>query len=564
MKSLSLYTVLFGIIVAVFVRFGYYTNDAPNGYNATTWDAFGYYAYLPSTFIYKDVKTMSWYPEIEKKYHVSGGYLYQADTLENGNLAFKYLGGVAVMQSPFFLIGHGIAHATDAPEDGFSWPYQYAIIWGAICWFVIGLLFLRKVLLHFFSESITSITLLLIVLATNLLQYISIDGAMSHAFIFPLYSLLLWMTIKWHDQPKWKYLFAMGVVIGLATISRPTELVMIFIPLLWKWERIELAPSKWRFLWQRKWMIALIILSVLIGMFPQLLYWKIATGSWIYNVGSKWFFLNPWWRVLIGFEKGWFIYTPVTIFMFLGLFMMKGKAYGKAILTFGLINLWIIISWSDWRYGASYSTRALTQSYPVYAIALAAFLSRFFVAKKRLLIGSIGLYLIFVNGVQLWQYNRTILHYDHMNFSYYKAIYLDTDPTPLDYSLLDSASVKPSSIKPLKVLELKNNDTLFLAGKNTLINIRTHHQARYLHFSSTFTSHSMVDGGFWSFDLFSNGKVIKQQKIRLGFPYAKHTKMKKYEAYILLDQKIDSVQFAINHFDSLRIVDLKIKLTTLQ
>jgi hypothetical protein len=40
--------------------------------------------------------------------------------------------------------------------------------------------------------------------------------------------------------------------------------------------------------------------------------------------------------------------------------------------------------------------------------------------------------------------------------------------------------------------------------------------------------------------------------------------MKKYEAYILLDQKIDSVQFAINHFDSLRIVDLKIKLTTLQ
>lgn len=397
--------ILLCLLLSIVIRFNYFKNNDKNGYNATTWDAFGYYMYLPSTFIYKDVKSLDWLPKIDSTYHVTGGHLYQANPLENGNYAFKYLGGVSIMQIPFFAIGHGLANLTGEPTDGFSWPYQYAIMWGAIFWFLIGLLFMRKVLLKYYSEFTTALTLLFLVFTSNLIHYISIDGAMSHSFIFPLYALLLWFTIRWHESFEWKHAFGIGLVIGLATISRPTELIMIFIPILWSLEKNGSLKSKWAMVGKHRTQLALCFFGGLLGIAPQLIYWKYATGSWIYDVGSKWFFLNPWWRVLFGTEKGWFLYTPVAILMIIGLFYLKGKPFRKAVLTFVLLNIWIVISWSDWKYGASYSTRALTQSYPVIALALAAFFEKHWVGKRKLIFGILGILLTLLNFYQLSIYN---------------------------------------------------------------------------------------------------------------------------------------------------------------
>jgi hypothetical protein len=127
-------------------------------------------------------------------------------------------------------------------------------------------------------------------------------------------------------------------------------------------------------------------------------------------VGSKWFFLNPWWRVLFGPEKGWFLYTPIALVMVAGFFFMKKYPFRKAVLTFCLLNIWIIISWSDWKYGASYSTRALTQSYPVFALALACVIDRWFSwSRLKWLLPVIGVGLIFLNFYQMDIYNQGIL-----------------------------------------------------------------------------------------------------------------------------------------------------------
>jgi len=61
-------------------------------------------------------------------------------------------------------------------------------------------------------------------------------------------------------------------------------------------------------------------------------------------------FLNPWFRVLFGPEKGWFLYTPISIMMLAGLFLIKKYPFQKSVITFCLLNIWIIIAWSDWRY----------------------------------------------------------------------------------------------------------------------------------------------------------------------------------------------------------------------
>lgn len=396
------------LILMVVFRSIYIKNNDVNGYNATAWDSFGYYMYLPGTFIYDDVKELKWISEIDEKYNVLGvGEMYQARPLPSGTYSYKYLSGVAIIQTPFFFVGHLWAGIVDAPQDGFSWPYQYAILWGALFWVFFGVIILRKVLLRFFSDETTMWTLIFVAFCSNMLQYVSVDAAQSHSFIFPLYAIILWLTIKWHEQPKWTTSLLIGIVIGLATISRPTELIMFFVPLLWNCHSKKDRKEKWELVKTNLPLIGITILGGIIAISPQLLHWKYTTGDWIFNVGSKWYFFNPWWRVLFGTEKGWFIYTPITILFVAGLFFLKNKPFKRSVLTFCLLNIWIIISWSDWKYGSSYSTRALVQSYPIFALALACFVERYFIQRKWIPV-LLFLGLTTLNFYQLYLYNNHI------------------------------------------------------------------------------------------------------------------------------------------------------------
>jgi len=409
--------------------------------NVTTWDALGYYMYLPSVFIYEDITELKWLPQIDEEYSVTGGNMYQARMHENGNYVCKYLGGVSIMEAPFFFIGHIIAKNTEYKVDGFSPPYQYALAFGAVLYCILALLLLRNLLLRFFSDQATAVTLLLLVAATNLVQYAAADSAQSHAFIFPLYVLIIYLTIKWHESPKAFWAFSGGLVIGLATICRPTEAIMLFIPLLWSTHTKEASKEKWAQVKLHRNHIAYAAVGGIIGILPQLLYWKFAAGTFIYDVGSKWVFLNPFFRVLFGWSNGWFIYTPITIFFVLGLFFIKKFPFRKAVIAFCLLNIWIIISWFDWKYGGTYSTRALVQSYPVFAFPFAAIIERIIATKWRFVFYVLGAYLIYVNLFQLEQYYNTVLHFRDMNRQYYSRIYLNNSVTALDMSLLDTDEI---------------------------------------------------------------------------------------------------------------------------
>ncbi len=434
----SLFACILIIIVLISFRFIPERYKKTEPLVVTTWDGLGYYLYLPSFFIYHDYKELAWFPAIDKKYSVSGGWVYQANRCKSGHYVFKYLGGVAIMESPFFLIGHMMASYTGYPLDGFSPPYQFAIVFGAFIYFMLSIFILRRILLRYFNDSVTALTLLLVILATNIIQYISIDSAMSHSYIFPMYALILYFTIKWHENPSVIWASLIGAVMGIAAISRPTEAIMLFIPLLWGTQSKISSAEKWKKVRQNKLHIYSLVAFGFLALLPQLLYWKSATGSFVYDVGSKWNFLNPYFRVLTGWETGWFIYTPVTVFFMAGMFFMKKYSFKNSVITFCLLNIYIIISWHDWKYGATYSCRALSHSYPVFALPLAAFIERIRTKKIRWVFYGLSLYLIFLNLFQLKQYNQSIIHARDMNRKYYFSVYLNPHPTPLDMSLLDN------------------------------------------------------------------------------------------------------------------------------
>lgn len=146
MKRPSVLAIVFVMLVFVLFRFQY-------GYEqkkVTTWDAFGYYMYLPSVFIYHDVKKLDWVDNIDKQYQLTGGQFYQATKLETGTFTNKYLGGVAILQMPFFFVGHWTAAALRYPQDGFSEPYQLAIIWGCFILGIHWICFFKEIIITFF------------------------------------------------------------------------------------------------------------------------------------------------------------------------------------------------------------------------------------------------------------------------------------------------------------------------------------------------------------------------------------------------------------------------------
>lgn len=513
----------------------------------STWDALGYYLYLPAKYIYHDEENLGFIKKMDSSYQLSGGDFYQASQLKNGHYACKYLMGVSILQTPFFFIAHQYALRSAYPADGFSYPYQIAIAWGCLFYSLISLLLLRHILLKYFEDKSVGISLILLMLASNAIQYIGIEAGQSHGYIFPLYVFILYFTIKWHENYSLKWMSLIGLTLGLAVISRPTELVMVLIPTLWDTNQGQ--KNKWAYLKMHPLQLIILAISGFVAVLPQLIYWKKVTGSWVYDVGSKWDFLSPHFRVLIGWEKGWMIYTPVAVFMLLGLWFLAKKPYKKAIIAFSLVNIYIIISWHIWRYGGSYSCRALVQSYPIWAFPLTALTSTLLKNKARYLFLLVSIYLLAVNLFQIKQYNRNILHYDDMNFAYYKAIYLNPSPSPKEMSLLDTKEIiRCENEFEQKLLAKKSNlfitnSTREILDSQTMIKSKLEVTSCWLKISAKI----LVKQGYWGSYLQTTviqDQTSKEEKVRLFNALCKEGNLNEYVYFIRLDarKQIESIR----------------------
>ena len=204
--------------------------------NIISYDVFGYYLYLPLTFLVEgdSQEALAYLNEIKTTY-ASSDTLYQIQYLPNGDFVMKYTSGWAICYAPFFFIAHVIASITDYPADGFSQPYQLAVFIGSLIYTLIGIHFLFKIARYFFEKWLTIVLLVLIILGTNYLIHITMYGqnAMTHNLLFTGYTLIVWLTIQWYEKRKLKTILFLGIVCGLVILTRPTEIVCLLIPLLW-------------------------------------------------------------------------------------------------------------------------------------------------------------------------------------------------------------------------------------------------------------------------------------------------------------------------------------------
>lgn len=275
-----------------------------------SWDVSGYYFYLPALFIYKDLRKVEFRDSIVQQYEMSSGG-YQAYDHESGNRVMKYSAGMALQYLPFFAIAHSVATFSGYPADGFSRPYQMAISFGSLLMAFLGLFYLRKSLLRYFSDTATALTLVLIVAATNYLNYSAIDNAMTHNWLFSLYALLIWQSIRFYERPASWRAWCIGATVGLMALTRPTEIIAVLIPLLWGLEGSKPLPERLQFFLSNRRGLKFLLLAglgvAILGSI-QLIYWKYVVGEWLVysyqDQGFSWLLPHLWQGFLLVREAG--------------------------------------------------------------------------------------------------------------------------------------------------------------------------------------------------------------------------------------------------------------------
>jgi hypothetical protein len=383
------------------------------------WDSVSYYSYLPATFIQKDLKLS--FINDNNVYEYMKRSMYCPLKAPNGNYVIKGSMGMAVLYAPFFFMAHTIAPYTSYPADGFSPVYQFAILVSGLFYFTIGLFYTRKTLLLFYSEKITTITLIALFFGTNLVCYSTLQAPMSHQYVFFLFSLFIWFSIRWHREQKPKYIILPGLVFGMMLLVRPVNVVFILFFLLYDVKNFADLKVRIQLLWMKSLHLVLMAALSFLVFLPQMLYFKYVTGQYLFNsyIGEWFYFGHPHLaESLVGFRKGWLIYTPIMIFALAGFFFLKrtAKPFVVAGVLLTCLYFYILASWWCWWYGGSFGWRAMIDLYPLLAVPMAAFFAAVLYREKWYSKTTAVFMILFIvlNLFQTIQFHYNIIHYDSM------------------------------------------------------------------------------------------------------------------------------------------------------
>lgn len=429
--QISFLTLWCVIVFSMAVHFLYYPKWSKPSTEATiSWDVSGYYMYLPATFIYKDLKKCRFLEDIITDYSPTPDFQQAFIHKESGNYVMKHSLGQALQMSPFFALGHAWASSSSKyPSDGFSFPYQFMISMGSLLFLIIGLVYTRKILLEYFDDKTSAITLLALVLGTNYLNYSAIDGAVIYNNLFALYAVLIWLTIGFYKRPTFKKSALIGLVLGVMALTRSADILALVIPLFFGVNVFSEKGWQDRSTFVKKHIGKFLLLMAISASicFLQLVYWWYVTGSWAVvsseSQGYNWF--SP--QLLdgiFGFRSGWLIYTPMMIFALIGFYFLykKDRALFSTSFLFTSAFIYIAFAWDIWWFGGSLGQRTLIAAYPVLVFPLAAYISwcRSRTGWLRWVPASLAVLFVYLNLWFTHQAHRGgLLHLGQMTQAYY-------------------------------------------------------------------------------------------------------------------------------------------------
>lgn len=388
-------------------------------------DMGGYYLYLPSAFTTHDLGSGEWVKAARQAYQPNIDPQQNLLPLPNGNTVFKYPMGMAVTWSPFFFLARAVYYVRgERGTLGYEPLYEYLVTWGCVAYVLLGLWVLGLELRRYFADHVAALTLLIIGLGTNLLSYASHEVLMSHGVLFTANVLLLRYTRRWYEGGRASDALCLGAVAGLMVLIRPSEAILLGVPVLLGLTSHAAVAGRLRF-WQQHWGQTLLVpaLVVLVGGL-QFLFWRLAGDVWLvpFYKGETFTFRDPHvWDGIFSIRKGWLVYSPLMVFSVLGILWLRRWAAPvlPALLVLVPIYFYITFCWWDWGYGGSYGGRALISLYPMLAFSMAAFWQRW-LRPVRWAWGPLIATLLVLSLIQNRQYSIGLIDCCEMTWKMYK------------------------------------------------------------------------------------------------------------------------------------------------
>lgn len=381
------------------------------------YDVDNYYSYLPAAFIHKDLSFS--YPNA---YWLTPGPL--------GNGIAKGTMGMSIMYSPFFAIGYLHASIGGYELDGYSEPFNTWVHIGSLFYGLLAAFFILKALFLFFKPLPSILAYIAVLFGTNYFYYLLGQSAMAHSYVFALFAVIIWLTIRWHSTEKRKYLFLIALLSGFVTLIRPTDIAIIFLPFLYGIYSKDSLLQKLSLLRNNLGPLALCVPIFFLPIVPQMIYWKVYAGTFLffsYGSDESFYFNDPQiFNVLLSWRKGWLIYSPLAIFMLLGFIPLwkKYKAIALPATFIFLFTLYIVSCWWDWWFGGSFGHRAFIQYYALLLFPLTALVSWGIKNwKKSLVTVSLIVGLMYLNVYQTFQFKYAIIHWDSMTKDAYFLVW---------------------------------------------------------------------------------------------------------------------------------------------
>ncbi len=437
--QLSFAVIVFFILVFPLVNFNHHSYNEPKE-GVILFDIKSYYAYLPATFIYKDLSLgfMRNDPSFFNR------WIWPVET-PTGKSAILTTMGLSVLYAPFFLIGH--VAATISPQydaNGYSFPYHVALQFSTLFYFIIGLIFLRKLLARYFNDKVTALTMFAIAGGTNLFFYVGYAAPMPHGYNFVLITMFVYFLEKWYDKISLKNTVILGLLSGIIALIRPTNIIILLLIPFWRTASFIDIKNNFTRLVKNWYHVALMAAMFILVWVPQFIYWKYVSGRLFYfsygERSDRFYWDNPQiFKMLFSFDKGWFIYTPIMLLAVIGLYSMyKQKIkFTIPISIYLTVMIYVLSSWWCWWYGGSFGQRSMVDFYGLMALPLAAFINGGFKNKIwRYATVALMFLLVFFNQFNIKQYRNMSLSYWLTNKEAYCENFLKIRPTAKYWSVI--------------------------------------------------------------------------------------------------------------------------------
>ncbi len=529
---------LFLVLVLVFIfvwlfnksnRYYYFISKKQVEYYPILSDGSGYYGYLPQWFIYK-TDNFEFLDTIQKKYphaRFADNFTYDKSTKIRYN---KYFIGTAILQAPVFIVTHLVATLTHQPADGYSNIYQLSVTINAFIFTFLGLFMVFKTLGFFQLSRFTKLlTILVLITGTNLSYFTVFNPAFSHVYSFAIISMFVYFLFKWRSKDNSiRYLPIFAVLLGLIFLIRPTD-ILIGLLLPFFFVSIEQFRSFIKSVLSRKGLaflsISVVLFLFLIGL--QVLSTYQQRGIFALNNYTGESFDN-WLKpeiinVLFSVRKGLFVYAPILLIAVIGFIPLwkKERFLSIGILLFLIVFTYITASWWCWWYGGGLGMRPYINILILFALPFGIL---FQTVQKyiKLLLLFISLACIFLYQTFQTQMIQNILHYDDMNSTQFKKVFLQTGHR-FDWSLhreFDSLPTQKADFIKTESIENKSLKIYHDYQLDKCIKIVVDVDTNYKQWAGTITGYVKITNEDQNpnFDVkyFKDDQLIKQEGFFFG------------------------------------------------